>query len=439
MKLRLFLRGFCASSILLLLAASAPSSIAQVSPAEVSDPQLKALESEYFQDLIKLNRQVSSEKFPFTFFLSRYVDLDPKDQAGADTRGIEFVSFHDRTLLKFSGNYNAAFSARQMTTNQRADKVFSEVVAPVLRLLPRYFSGKNDFDGFGFEISYHVFGASGKAGYEGRENLVVVMSVADAVRFPLLAAAGERQNVLNASQVYVSGQRIGLALGQADSVPLGELAKSELDLTADPSSSNSGTPSSRIATRVAGLTFNTPPEFRARPDSSFSSALAPAAADPLPLIPVDVDALQVKYQSILNDFGSFAGLTTHQKSSSPPTLALFRNALYLQLTLRNPEIFDKDKTSLYKRAALSFDTFLAPHLADLSSKIPNITNLNGLDITILVSIAPGSTPSEAVEFAFPLETLRRFAAYDISNQDLINQGMVIVNGVRISLNLQQVE
>ena len=409
MKLRLFLRGFCASSILFLLAASAPSSIAQVSPAEVSDPQLKALESEYFQDLIKLNRQVSSEKFPFTFFLSRYVDLDPKDQAGADTRGVEFVSFHDRTLLKFSGNYNAAFSARQMTKNQRADKVFSEVVAPVLRLLPRYFSEKNDFDGFGFEISYHVFGASGKAGYEGRENLVVVMSVADAVRFPLLAAAGERQNVLNASQVYVSGQRFGLALGQADSVPLGELAKSELGLTADPSSSNSGIPSSRIATRVAGLTFNTPPEFRARPDSSFSSALAPAAADPSPLIPVDVDALQVKYQSILNDFGSFAGLTTHQKSSSPPTLAL------------------------------SFDTFLAPHLADLSSKIPNITNLNGLDITVLVSIAAGSTPSEAVEFVFPLETLRRFAAYDISNQDLINQGMVIVNGVRISLNLQQVE
>lgn len=438
MKLRLFLRRFGAASTLLVIAASAPSSSAQVSPAEVNGPQLKALESEYLPDLIKLNRQVSAEKFPFTFFLSRYVDLDPKDQAGTDTRGLEFVSFHDRTLLKFSGNYNAAFAARQMTANQRADRVFSEVIAPILRLLPEYFSGKNDFDGFGFEISYHVFGTSGKANYEGRENLVVVMSDADALRFPLLTATEEKQNLINASQIYVSGQRIGLALGQADSVPLGEIANSEPGSTADPSSSNPGIPSSRTATRVAGLTFNASPEFRVRPDSSASSALKPSTATPSPLIPADIDALQAKYQSTLTDFGSFAGVTMHEKNPSP-TLALFRGALYLQLTLRNPEIFDKDKTSLYKRAAVSFDTFLAPHLADLSSRIPNITNLNGLDITVLVSVAAGSTPSEAVEFVFPLETLRRFAAYDISNQDLINQGMVIVNGVRISLNLQQVE
>lgn len=438
MKLRLFLRRFGAASTLLAVAASASSSSAQVSPAEVNGPQLRALESEYLPDLIKLNRQVSAEKFPFTFFLSRYVDLDPKDQAGTDTRGLEFVSFHDRTLLKLSGNYNAAFAARQMTANQRADRVFSEVIAPILRLLPEYFSGKNDFDGFGFEISYHVFGASGKANYEGRENLVVVMSDADALRFPLLTATEEKQNLINASQIYVSGQRIGLALGQADSVPLGEIANSEPGSTADPSSSNPGIPSSGTATRVAGLTFDASPEFRVRPDSSASSALKPSTAVPSPLIPADLDALQAKYQSTLTDFGSFVGVTMHEKNPSP-TLALFRGALYLQLTLRNPEIFDKDKTSLYKRAAVSFDTFLAPHLADLSSRIPNITNLNGLDITVLVSVAAGSTPSEAVEFVFPLETLRRFAAYDISNQDLITQGMVIVNGVRISLNLQQVE
>ena len=439
MKLRLFLRRFGASSILLLLVASAPSSSAQVSPAEVNDPQLKALESEYLQDLIKLNRQVSAARFPFTFFLSRYVDLDPKDQAGADTRGLEFVSFHDHTLLKFSGNYNAAFSARQMTVNQRADRVFSEVIAPVLRLLPQYFSGKNDFDGFGFEISYHVFGASGKANYEGRENLVVVMSLVNATRFPLLAATEERQNLINASQVYVSAQRIGLALGQPDPVPLGELAKSESGSTAYPSSSNSGIPPLRSATRVAGVTLDASPQFRVRPDASDSLVLAPSTADSSPMIPADVDVLQAKYQSILNDFGSFVGVTMREKNPSSPTLALFRKALYLQLTLRNPETFDRDKTSLYKRAALSFDIFLAPHLADLSTKIPNITNLSGLDITVLVSLTPSSTPSEAVEFIFPLETLRRFAAYDISNQDLIDKGMVIVNGVRVSLSLQQVE
>jgi hypothetical protein len=126
-------------------------------------------------------------------------------------------------------------------------------------------------------------------------------------------------------------------------------------------------------------------------------------------------------------------------NSSLPSLALFRNSLYLQLTLRNPEVFDKEKTSLYKRAALSFDTFLAPHLADLVSRIPAISSLKGLDITILVSVSSSSSPSEAVEFIFPLAAMHSFASYEITNQQLIEQGLVIVNGVRISLNLQQVE
>jgi hypothetical protein len=191
--------------------------------------------------------------------------------------------------------------------------------------------------------------------------------------------------------------------------------------------------------RQPGLDFRPSAALDNRPDSPGVSGHAPSMADPSPLTPSDVDALQAKYQSALDDFGSFTGATMHEPNSSPPSLALFRNSLYLQLTLQNPQTFDKDKTSLYKRAALSFDTFLAPHLGDLSSRIPAITGLQGLDITVLVSVSSNSAPSEAVEFICPLQALRSFASYDISNQDLINQGMVIVNGVRISLNLQQVE
>jgi len=58
-------------------------------------------------------------KFPFLFIPSRYVGLDPTDQQGADQRGLEFVRFHDRTILKVSGNYNAAFNANLLTQNQR--------------------------------------------------------------------------------------------------------------------------------------------------------------------------------------------------------------------------------------------------------------------------------------------------------------------------------
>jgi hypothetical protein len=426
------------SAVLLLLVA-VPVSVAQVSPAEVQDPQLKALESEYLQKLIALNRQISSIKYPFPFVLSRYIDVDPQKQTGMDTRGLEFVQFHERTLLKVSGNYNAAFSAQQLTRNQRADMVFTNVITPILRLLPQYFAERSDFDGFGFEISYHVSKANGKADYEGKENLVVVMAASDALRFPRLTAPDERQAVMNASEVYVSGEQLRLALRQVDALSAEEIAKSgNID---QHRRSSSGAEDQTLSTPLrpaapdahASLGSNSRPTLPALADRA---ALTSGA---VPLTPAEVDELQAKHQSALNDYAAFVATTMHEASSPPPSLAPFRNSLYLQLTLRNPQVFDGEKTSLYKRAGLSFDTFLAPRLADLVSRVPAISNLKGLDITILVSVSPGGPPSEAVEFICPLPALRSFASYEISNQDLIEQSLVIVNGVRISLNLQQVE
>jgi len=53
--------------------------------------------------------------FPFPFYLSRYVGIEPAKQAETDSRGLEFVKFRDRTVLKITGNYEAAYSATQFT------------------------------------------------------------------------------------------------------------------------------------------------------------------------------------------------------------------------------------------------------------------------------------------------------------------------------------
>jgi len=63
----------------------------------------------------------------------------------------------------------------------------------------------------------------------------------------------------------------------------------------------------------------------------------------------------------------------------------------------------------------------------------------GVDVTVLVKLSADGPASEAVEFLCPLSALRSFAAFETTNQDLINQSIVVVNSVRISLNLQQVE
>jgi hypothetical protein len=119
---------------------------------------------------------------------------------------------------------------------------------------------------------------------------------------------------------------------------------------------------------------------------------------------------------------------------------IFRDQVFLQLTLRNSERFDKDAGSIYKRAAQSFDLFLAPQLKALLAKVPADPDLGGLDITVLNQLAVKAQPSsEAIEFVCSFKPLRRFADAEITNQDLINQSVVLVNGVRIALNLQQVE
>ena len=423
LRISLFLLPLAALALL----GTAPPTSAQVSPQEVANPELKALTSEYFQNLIALNREIGGEKFPFPFRLSRYVGLDPKNQAASDTRGLEFVRFQDRLILKCSGNYNAAFDAKQFTRNQRASQVFSDVVLPILRALPPYLADAQDFDGVGFEISYHVREASGHADFEGKENLVVVLAVSDAMRFSQASGPDEQQNILNGSEVYVSGERYGLALGKADPLPLDELAANSVARGGAPSKSGRSNEQ----------------DLHASPGARTSSPAAAAPQLPTlqtpPLTPAEIDQLQAKFESALGDFGKHVDTVMHQASSSPPDLALFRNALYLQLTVRNPEIFEKDKTSLYKRAALSFDTFLAPHLGDLVSGLPAIPNLAGLDITVLVKATGAGSASEAVEFACPLPVLRSFSAFEITNQELIDESVVIVNGVRISLHLQQVE
>jgi hypothetical protein len=111
------------------------------------------------------------------------------------------------------------------------------------------------------------------------------------------------------------------------------------------------------------------------------------------------------------------------------------------LTLRNTQKFQSETTSIYKRAAQSFDLFFAPQLKPVLEKLPNIPDVKGVSVTILNDLTSTSAASsaEALEFFFPLPALRRFADAEITNQDLINQSVMLVNEVRIALDLQRVE
>ena len=50
-----------------------------------------------------------------------------------------------------------------------------------------------------------------------------------------------------------------------------------------------------------------------------------------------------------------------------------------------------------------------------------------------------SGTSEAVEFYFPLTSLRCYEKYDCTGQQLLDAGTVLINGERVALDLQIAE
>ncbi len=425
--------GFIVCALMLL---TSDSAFAQVSPAEILNPKLKAVEQKYLPQLQSLRRTIDETRFPFPFVLTRYVGSD--SQKGlVDTRGLEFVNFQERTLLKVSGHYNAAFNSEQLTQNQRADRTVQDVVVPILQLMRKQFSGGLDCDGIGFEIAYHTRAAKQSYEFEGKEMLVVVFSVEDAFAFLTVAGNDARQAIMNRSQVFADGKEFALALGARDPLDLDELGRG--DSAERPSSSSTAT----------GLGYSPQPP-RDSPPAAPTAPLTPTAAPAVVAAgsptasaaesgQADADRLQAKFQSQLDALAKDSAEKLHFVDYAPPSFAVYHDAVVLQVSLRNPQVFDKTATSIYKRAAQSLDLFLAPELKALIPKLPADPSISAFDFSVLNQLGSEKDSSEAVEFICPMKAVNAFIRDEITSQDLANQSIVLVNGVRIALNLQLVE
>jgi hypothetical protein len=428
---------------------SAQFASAQVSPAEILNPDLKALEESYFPQLKTLNQSIARIKFPFPFYLSRFVGIDPAKQAEADSRGLEFVRFHDRVILKVTGNYNAAYDTNRMTQNERAAGTFRAVVLPILNLATATLPQDLACDGIGFEISYHARARERSYDFEGKENLVLVLDRNDAWALSSATTDSERQDILNRSKVFVSGTDFGLSLTERDPLNVQALPRS---IPARPDATST-TRSSTLVGRSPLLNSNhslpaispavatpaDPAPANANPSSSSPKASDPPPATP-PSAPADADRLNEKYQGQLAMLAKEGSTKFHFVDYAPPTFMVFHDQMALQMTLRNSIHFGPVKGSIYKRAAQSFDLFLAPQLKDLSDRISSDIEFQLFDFSVLNKLSPGAKgTSEAIEYICPRTALKQFVNAEITNQQLLDQSVVLVNGVRIALNLQLVE
>ena len=445
--------AFGARSIFLVMGlamiSGVPKASAQVSPSEILNPDLKALEQSYFPQLKTINQSIAKTKFPFPFYLSRYVGLDPAQQAEADSRGLEFVRFQDRVILKVTGNYNAAYDTARLTENERAASTFHTVILPILALVTAALPQDLPCDGIGFEISHHARTHDRSYDYEGKENLVVVLDRDDAWALSRASTDPERQEIVNRSKVYVSGTDFGLSLTEHDPLNVQALPRS---IPARPDATSTAR-SSTLAGRSSLLKSNLSP-LSASPVVPAPADPAPASANPIlpshravdlspaspPTTQADADRLGEKYQAQLAVLAKVGAAKFHFIDYAPPTFVVFRDQMALQITQRNSIQFGPVKGSIYKRAAQSFDLFLAPQLKDLSDKIPADLEFQLFAFSVLNKLSPGAKgTSEAIEFICPRTALKQFVEAEITNQQLLDQSVILVNGVRIALNLQLVE
>ncbi len=435
----------------LLLAFCARSASAQVSPNEILNPDLKALEQTYFQRLIGINQSIAKLKFPFPLYLSRYVGLDPAKQAEADSRGLEFVRFQDRVILKVTGNYNAAYDTLRMTQNERAAATFRSAVLPILNVVTAALPEDLACDGIGFEISHHTRTKDRSYDFEGKEILVLVLDRADAWVMARAATDAERQEILNRSKVFVSGVDYGLSLTERDplnvqTLPRSIPAKPDASSTARSSTLASHSPLLKSPTSSVSSPPPVPAQVESAPATAATNPTSPPATDPVPAVatPVltqaDADRLDEKYHSQLAALAKEGAAKFHFVTYAPPAFVVFHEQMALQMTLKNSLSFGPAKGSIYKRAAQSFDLFLAPLLKDISERVSPDVEFQLFDFSVLNKLAPGAKEtSEAIEFICPRTALKRFVNAEITNQQLLDQSIVLVNGVRIALNLQLVE
>lgn len=427
--------------ITVLSFSGAAGAAAQVSPNEILNPQLKALEKQYFSQLKTINQEIARAHFPFTFYLSRVVGLDPSQQVEADTRGLEFVRFKDRVTLKATGNYNAAYDSKQFTRNERAARTFRDVILPMLQIVTQNIPPDVDCDAIGFEVAFHVRDAGKSYDYEGKDILVVVLDRKDAFQMVLEKDDNARQEILSRSLVFLGGQEYGLSLLDRDPMVVDTQPRSKSAKIDAASTAGSSTSASRLIrsnpnllpSAAAGNTADSGAGAAAKVDLSQAKPAATAA---------DAEKLQTQYQGQLDALSKAGQAKFGFVDYDPPTFVVVSKQMVLQMTMKNTTRYDPEKMSLYKRAALTFDLFLAPKMKDVLDGIPSDVAVDYYDFSVVNSLVPSSGSkerSEAIEYLLPKNLARKFTNSEVTNQELLDKGQVLVNGVRIALNLQMAE
>ena len=393
------------SLLLFSLCAFVSLSRAQVLPAnEIQDPQLRALQERNMDDLKQLGAEILKLPTDYPFYLSRKLDLDEAKQKWADQRSIQFDHYKDKIVLKITGNYFAAYSGEKMNSDQRARQTFLQIVMPVLQDAVQHFEKNSGVQAYAFEISHHVLGKVGGVAMERPENVVVIVPQAVAIRLVNAKDDTARQAAIMQGEVFVNAKPTTICLS-AEGADLNKLPG-------------------------IARTPTLKPVKPADPPKPARDASPQALA-----------SMQSAIKPILDGMVKELEPQAHFVSYASPIFIAFRSGTYLELSI-NTTLAEPPTASRYRLAALAFDDHVAHLIRPTLGYFKDDTRFDGLGFSSTLHLAtkPGTNAnSQAVEFFFPFTALRCYERYDCTGQQLIDAGTVLINGERVSLDLQIAE
>lgn len=421
------------------LLATAIASAQVVAPVEIKDPALRALQFKYMDDLKAIGAEIDNSSFPYPFYLSRKLDLDEQQQKAADQRSIRFDQYNGRTVLAITGNYYAAYSADQINKDSRARSTFLAVVQPILQIAVPKFQTNDSIQGYAVEVSHHILGKVMGVSMERPENVMMFFPQNAALKLLNAKDDTARQAALLEGQFFVNAEAVTIWLA-------GEGPQAGLKTPA-PDVPPEGEPAATVGTQIVGasngrnVTADVVPSFpkRTKPENDVPHP------QPRDTSPEALASLQAAHKQTFETMLKELDPQAHFVSYAAPSFVAFRENIFLELSL-NTTLNEAAAGSRYRLAAVAFDDHIAhlvrPVLGYLKLDPKQDPKFDGIGYSTTIHLPGKNQPasgSEAVEFFFPLAALRCYEAYDCTGQQLIDAGTVLINGERVSLDLQVAE
>jgi len=150
-----------------------------------------------------------------------------------------------------------------------------------------------------------------------------------------------------------------------------------------------------------------------------------------------MEKLQTAYWPVVQQLSDDMKEQAHFVSYAPPAFIGFRDGAYLQLNIHT-ELERPGNSSQYRIAALAFDAHISHLLRPAAKYFHDNPQFEGIDFSTTVHQG-AQAAAESVEFVVPFSALACYEKYDCTGQELINRSVVLINGERVTLDLQRAE